>query len=49
MTAITFTPDRSSSCYEACAEEAEGFPTDPAGGTTVLLGDDAFEVITLTG
>lgn len=46
---ITFTPDGSSSFYSVCREVATTFPTDPTGGTTVSLSDDAFIQVTLTG
>ncbi len=44
---LTFTPDGSSDFYNLCRSSATGFPTDPAGGTPVYLGDDDFTVITL--
>jgi len=45
----TFTPDGSASFYSVCREVAASFPTDPTGGTTVLLSDDSYAQVTLTG
>ncbi|MCX6927225.1 MAG: M4 family metallopeptidase, partial [Verrucomicrobia bacterium] len=46
---LTFTPDGSTSFYSVCREIASSFPTDPTGGITVTLGDDAYATATLTG
>jgi hypothetical protein len=46
---LTFTPNGSSSFYAACSDPATNFPTDPTGGTTVTLGDDANVQVTLSG
>ena len=39
---LTFTPDGSANFYAACREAATSFPTDPAGGYVVPLGDDDY-------
>ncbi len=46
---VTFVPDGSASFYRACTEDAAGFPTDPSGGTTLYLGDDAYVEVGLSG
>jgi hypothetical protein len=46
---ISFVPDASADFYSACVEPAAAFPTNPATGTAVTLGDDAFTQIALTG
>ncbi|UCC31530.1 MAG: S8 family serine peptidase, partial [Phycisphaerales bacterium] len=46
---VTFQPDGSVSFYRACTEDASAFPTDPAGGTVLSLGDDDFSTLTLSG
>jgi len=45
---FTFTPDGSASGYAVCREVATSFPTEPAGGTNLALGRDAFRQITLS-
>jgi len=45
----TFTPDGSASFYSVCRQGAGSFPTDPSGGTTVVLLDDSFVQATLSG
>jgi len=37
---VTFTPNGSLDFYEACVAPIAALPTDPAGGTALLLGDD---------
>jgi len=44
---ITFRPDGTNDFYAACTEPALAFPIDPAGGTTLSLGDDAFVAVDL--
>jgi hypothetical protein len=46
---FTFRPDGSPAFYAVCREAATNFPTDPAGGNVVILEDDSFEQIVLTG
>jgi alpha-tubulin suppressor-like RCC1 family protein len=46
---LTFTPNGSVNFYSACREAATNFPTDPAGGYFVPLGDDDYVEILLTG
>lgn len=46
---ISFMPDGSVSFYSACRALATEFPTDPAGGTTLALADDAFVEVALSG
>jgi len=46
---LTFRPNDSGSFYEACREPATAFPTDPAGGTALTMGDDTYATVTLTG
>jgi len=46
---FTFTPDGGPNFYSVCRQAASSFPTDPAGGTTVPLGDDFYAPVTLTG
>lgn len=46
---VTFTPDASPNAYSACIDPAAAFPTDPAGGTTLSLGDDASTLVNLSG
>jgi len=45
---VTFSPDGSVAYYEACRERIDEFPTDPAGGTAVALGDDDFVEVILS-
>jgi hypothetical protein len=49
FTSVTYSPDGSFDYYDACLGTASGFPTDPAGGTSLVLSDDDFEQVTLTG
>lgn len=44
---FTFTPDGSSSHYAVTRTLTAAFPTDPAGGTPVSLGDDASAAVNL--
>jgi Zn-dependent metalloprotease len=44
---VTFTPDGSPGFYRACSEPATDFPTDPAGGTEIVLLFDGSEEINL--
>ncbi len=46
---LTFSPDGSGSYYEACREEVDDFPTNPAGGTYVALWDDDYAGFLLGG
>ena len=46
---VTFSPDGSINSYRACTDPASAFPTDPAGGTLLVLDDDAFAQVTLAG
>ena len=46
---FTFTPDASSSSYSVCRTVAAAFPTDPSGGNVLVLTDDSFEPVTLSG
>ncbi len=46
---LTLMPDDSGSYYQACVVEATGFPVDPAGGTNILLRDDDYIQIDLSG
>ncbi|MDM8525452.1 serine protease [Desulfococcaceae bacterium HSG8] len=46
---LTFTPDGSGNFYTVCHETTEDFPTDPAGGTPIYMGDDDNEHISLSG
>ncbi len=46
---FTFTPDASASFYSMCREAVTNFPTDPAGGTVLALGDDTFLPLTIPG
>lgn len=45
---LTFTPDNSGSLYSVCREEASVFPTDPAGGVILSLGDDDYKQVSLS-
>ncbi len=44
---LTFMPDGSGSYYQACLNEAAGFPVDPNGGTEIPLRDDDYVQIDL--
>jgi hypothetical protein len=46
---FTFTPDNSVSTYALCQEPAHVFPVDPTGGTQLVLADDDYAQITLSG
>lgn len=46
---LTFTPDGSVSYYSVCRDETGVFPTDPTGHSVLVLGDDNFVLVTLTG
>jgi subtilisin family serine protease len=46
---LTLRPNGSIACYEACRDNAAGFPTDPNGGTYLSLGDDDYAQVVLTG
>ena len=40
---LIFTPDSSTGeFYRFCGESADSFPTNPSGGTVIILGDDHF-------
>ncbi len=45
---LTFTPDGSGFFYTLSHKEALDFPTDPSGGTPLLLSDDSYESLTLS-
>lgn len=45
---VRFTPNLSNNFYSACVGTASAYRTDPAGGTTVTLGDDTFVEVALT-
>lgn len=44
---FTFTPDGSPNFYRLCRDTATEFPTDPAGGTILALGDDDSKLVDL--
>jgi hypothetical protein len=46
---FTWTPDGSANFYVVCSRPALAFPTDPAGGTALTLGDDDYAQIILSG
>lgn len=46
---LIFAPDGSPDFYEACRKVATAFPTDPAGGTVLSLGDDDSIRVLVTG
>jgi hypothetical protein len=46
---LTFTPNGSVDFYAGCVEAITALPTDPAGGTSLSLGDDDSESVALTG
>ncbi|MBI3872669.1 MAG: trypsin-like peptidase domain-containing protein [candidate division Zixibacteria bacterium] len=46
---ITFTPDATADFYAACTDPAAAFPTDPSGGTSMNLADDASSLVSLSG
>jgi len=45
---LTFSPDGSVACYEACREMVDIFPTDPNGGTFAPLWDDDYVEVVLS-
>ena len=49
FSSLTFTPDGSPSFYAVCRDVAAGFPTDPTSGIVMVLGDDSFQQVTLSG
>lgn len=44
-----FTPNASTSFYRVVRSLATAFPTDPAGGTSLILSDDSYSQVTPTG
>jgi uncharacterized repeat protein (TIGR03803 family) len=46
---LTFTPNGGANTYGVCVQPATHFPTDPTGGTVLLMGDDTYSQITLSG
>ncbi|MCG3147103.1 MAG: hypothetical protein PCFJNLEI_00540 [Verrucomicrobiae bacterium] len=48
-TSLTFTPDGSTNFYRACRERVVQFPTDPAGGAPLVLSNDSFTNVVLSG
>lgn len=44
---ITFTPAPAPNYYLACTEAANAFPTNPAGGTNLVLDDDDYSSVAL--
>lgn len=46
---LSFVPDGTPNFYSQCRTSATAFPTDPAGGTPLLLGDDTSLPVTLQG
>jgi len=44
---LTLRPNGLISCYEACRDVVNAFPTDPNGGTYLPLGDDDFAQVVL--
>jgi alpha-tubulin suppressor-like RCC1 family protein len=46
---LTFAPDGSVNFYKVCRSPAANFPIDPAGGTTLALGDDDYLEVPLPG
>ncbi|MBN2018875.1 MAG: S8 family serine peptidase [Sedimentisphaerales bacterium] len=46
---LTLRPNGSIACYEACRDHVNEFPTDPNGGTYLLLWDDDYAEVVLTG
>ncbi len=45
---LTFTPDASGFFYSLSHKEALDFPTDPSGGTPLLLSDDSYRSVSLS-
>lgn len=48
-TSLTFTPDGSTNFYSARRERVVQFPTDPAGGAPLVLSNDSFTNVVLSG
>jgi subtilisin family serine protease len=46
---LTLVPEASLNRYAAYMDAATSFPTDPAGGTALSLGDDSFATVSLGG
>jgi alpha-tubulin suppressor-like RCC1 family protein len=46
---LTFVPDGSRSFYAVCKTPAYSFPTDPSGGTTLVLSDDSYAAVRPAG
>lgn len=46
---LIFAPDGSTDYYLVRTEAVSSFPSDPAGGTALVLGDDSFATIDVTG
>ncbi|MBN2269586.1 MAG: hypothetical protein JXN61_03175 [Sedimentisphaerales bacterium] len=46
---LSLVPDGSGSFYKARCRPASEFPTDPAGGTTLLMKDDDYKKVSLDG
>ncbi len=46
---ITFVPDGGVDRYTACVVPISALPTDPAGGTTLVMTDEDSELVNLTG
>ncbi len=44
---VTFTPDNSYAGYRGCVEEADGFLSDPSGGTVLTMNDDSYQTVSL--
>jgi thermitase len=46
---LVFAPNGSRDFYAACHREAEGWSTDPSGGTPLDLSDDGYSLVSLDG
>ncbi|MBN2314193.1 MAG: hypothetical protein JXM79_09705 [Sedimentisphaerales bacterium] len=46
---VTFSPNSGSAAYTAKVKDISELPTNPSGGTTLALGDDAFIFVKLIG
>ncbi|HPO16339.1 MAG TPA: trypsin-like peptidase domain-containing protein [Candidatus Hydrogenedentes bacterium] len=46
---LTFIPINHTDGYSACIETAQAFPSDPSGGNAVVLDDDSFATVSLSG
>ena len=44
---LTLNPSGAGATYTGCSQPVTAFPTDPTGGNSLTLGDDAFELVTL--